>query len=95
MRKCFLVIDDNFSWELCSKIFVIDYGCVGECTEIFSVFASCLHRNLCTGKYSYFNCISCVLKCTPAFAVDVTCYPKCRNLQNRNKSDVEWLSLTM
>lgn len=75
-------------------MFVIDYSCVGECTEIFSVFTSCLHQNLCTEKYIYIDRMSCVLKCIPAFAVDVAGYPKCRNLQNQNKS-VGWLSLTI
>lgn len=77
MGKCFLVTRDHFPLELCSKMFVIDYGCVGECTEIFSAFTFCLHQNLCTEKYTYIDRISCVLKCTPAFAVDVTCYLKC------------------
>lgn len=85
-------MDDLFPWELYSKMFVREYGCVGECAEIFSVCASCLHRNLCIGKYTYIKrkslCFKMYIYCF-VFTIDVTYYSKCRNLQKQNKADLE------
>lgn len=60
-------------------MFVIDYGCENECAEYFQ-YLHLVFAEICAQKS-----ISTLTE-YPAFAVDVTCYPKCRNLQNQNKS---------